>query len=88
MDKEKEVHNQLLFQVNDLKQQRDTLRSQKLGLRQGLDTCKRINDELVATNQNLSIKLDKANSHLKLRTGILYFVTGLAIIETMIILVK
>lgn len=88
MDQEKEVHNQLVKQVANQKLLIDTLTSQKNGLRSGLDTCKRVNDELVTTNQNLSLKLDKAKGDLKLRTGILYFVTGLAIIETMIILAK
>lgn len=88
MDQEKEVHNQLVRQVSSQKILIDTLTSQKNGFKTGLDTQKRVNDDLRKQNANLALKNDDLKSNLKIRTTILYVVTSIAILETMIILAK
>jgi hypothetical protein len=61
MDKEKEAHNSLMFQINDLKLQKEVLRSQSFTFKNALDTCKKTNNDLVDRNNKLSVK----NSELK-----------------------
>lgn len=88
MDQEKEVHNQLVRQNNSMKLLIDTLTSQKNGLKAGLDSQKRVNDELRKQNADIILKNDQLKSNLKVRTTILYVVTSIAILETFIILAK
>lgn len=85
MDKEKEAHNSLVLQVNDLKMQRDTLRKQKDVYKQIADTCRRTNDDLVVRNnkfavENAGLKRMVRNDRIAIAVAVIIIVLETAIL--------
>lgn len=55
-DEEKKLSELLKFQVNDLKLQRDVMRTQSRTYKEALDTCKHKNNDLIHKNNQLVAK--------------------------------